>query len=319
MKVGIRPIEGGRDFSGTMAQALAAERLGFDSVWYAEHYTPDEHWWPAGLLNLAAVAARTEEIEIGTNILITPFYHPVWLASAGSMLDIISEGRFVCGLGVGYDPVEFEAFDVDLDERVGRTIETVILLKRLWTRDEVTYEGQYYSLDGFELAPKPLRDPRPPIWMGVWGDYLLSQAAKRADAWIPGTAADLDQLMEKRAVYDEHLEGSPGCRPLLRDIVVADSRSDALDRAERYLAPKYDVYADRGHQYFTEYHATPLEEFLEDRAIVGTPDDCIEQIQTYRDRFDVDHLMFRFTYHGMTVDDGIDQLERIATEVLPSF
>ena len=126
MKFGLRPIEGGPEFGQTLEQVVLAEELGFDSVWFAEHYTPDEQWWPASLLNLAAVATRTSDILLGTNVLITPYYRPVWLAAATSMLDVISEGRFVCGLGVGYSEPEYAAMGVDRDERVGRFIETAM-------------------------------------------------------------------------------------------------------------------------------------------------------------------------------------------------
>lgn len=319
MKFGIRPIEGGNDFDPTLDQVEYAEELGFDSVWFAEHYTPDDQWWPANLLNLAAVAARTSTIEIGSNIIVTPFYHPVWLANATAMLDVISNGRLVCGLGVGYDPVEFDAMGIDLDDRVGRTIESIITLKKLWTEETATYEGQHFEVDDYGIAPKPIQDPRPEIWMGVWGDYLLKQAGKRVDAWIPGAVADIETLEAKQAIYNEHVDGEPPTRPLLRDIVVGDSKEDAMASAKAHLHEKYEIYAERGHQFFTDYEESRFEEFAERRIIVGTPEQCIEQIEHYREVLDIDHLMFRFSYHDMDYEETISRMERIATEILPAF
>lgn len=319
MKFGLRPMEGGNDFTPTLEQIEAAEELGFDSVWFAEHYTPDEQWWPTSLLNLAAVASRTTEIELGSNIIVAPFYNPVWLANAVAMLDVISEGRFTCGLGVGYDPTEFEAFDVSLDDRVGRTIETTILLKKLWTQDRVSFDGKHFSVDDYGIAPQPQQEPRPEIWYGVWGNYLLEQAAKRADAWIPGAVASLDVLEEKQALYDEHLNGAPESRPLLRDIVVGETRTKAMERAKEHLDEKYQIYAGRGHQFFEDYESDRFEEFARERIIVGTPEECIEGIETYRDALDLDHLIFRFTYPDMDSEETMETMETIATEVLSAF
>lgn len=320
MKFGLRPLEGGDDFSRTLDQVERAEALGFDSAWFAEHYTDDDQWWPGALVNLAALATRTSEIQLGTNILVAPFYNPVWLASNVAMLDRISGGRVVCGLGVGYDPAEFAAFDVELDDRVGRTIELTEIVTRLWTEESVSFDGKFFSLDEYGIAPKPVQEPRPPVWFGVWGEYLLSQAATRADAWIPGAVADIDSLADKRATYDAHLpdEASPE-RPLLRDIVVADTEAEARRRAKRRLGPKYAVYASRGHQYFTDYTEAEFGAFAEGRVIRGTPDDCIDEIERYRERLGIDHLILRFNYPGMSADDVQAEMETIAAEILPAF
>ncbi len=319
MEFGIRPIEGGTSFDQTLEQVVHAESLGFDSVWFAEHYTPDDQWWPTSLLNLAAVATRTSTIKLGSNIIIAPFYRPVWLANAGAMLDVISDGRFVCGLGLGYDPVEFDAMGVSMDDRVGRTIENLMLLKRLWTEESVTFDGKHFSLDDYGMAPKPVQDPRPEVWLGVWGEYLIGQAAERADAWIPGAVADKAVLAEKTETYESHLTDRPATRPLLRDVVVEDSREAALRTAKQYLHEKYSVYAGRGHQFFTDYDESRFEAYAEDRIIFGTPQQCIDEIAEYRDLLGIDHLLLRFNYHGMSHAEMIDRMDRIADEVLPSF
>lgn len=319
MKFGLRPIEGGNEFDRTLQQVVRAEELGFDSVWFAEHYTPDEQWWPTSLINLSAAATRTSDILLGSNIIIAPFYHPVWLANAGAMLDVVSDGRFVCGLGVGYDPVEFSAMGIDMDDRVGRTIENVILLKRLWTQDEVTFDGKHFSVEEYGIDPKPLQDPRPEIWLGVWGEYLLSQAAKRADAWIPGAVADRGVLEEKMAIYDDNRTDEAATRPLLRDIVVEDSREEALHTAKQFLHEKYEVYAQRGHQFFTDYSEDRFEEYAADRIVFGTPQQCIDEIAEYRDSLGIDHMLLRFNYPGMDYDDMMDRMDRIANDILPSF
>lgn len=319
MEFGIRPIEGGTRFEQTLEQVVHAEDVGFDSVWFAEHYTPDDQWWPASLLNLAAVATRTSRIKLGSNIIIAPFYHPVWLANAGAMLDVISDGRFIAGLGLGYDPTEFDAMGVDIDDRIGRTIENIILLKKLWTQDSVTFDGKHFAVQEYGIAPKPIQEPRPEIWLGVWGEYLLSQAAKRTDAWIPGAVADKAALTERNEIYEEALDDEPATRPLLRDIIVEDTEHEALATAKQYLHKKYSVYESRGHQFFTDYSEARFEEYAQDRIIYGTPQQCIDEIADYESRFGIDHLLLRFIYPEMPFDDALSRMDRIADEVLPSF
>lgn len=317
MKWGIRPSEGGIDFSSALEQATYAESLGFDSVWFAEHYGPDEEWWPSPLLSLSAVATQTDEITIGTNILITPLYNPVWLAASTAQLDVISEGRFVCGLGVGYGDDEFAAFGVDRDERVGRLIETIDLLKAFWTGQDVDYHGRHYTIKGFRLEPKPIQEPRPEIWLGVWGDYLLKQAAERADAWIPGTAASFDEVAERNREYLSNVgpDNEPKTRPLLRDIIVADTDEEAIDLAQDRLHNKFCVYRERGHPAYQSYSGDHFEEFATARSIVGSVDTCIEQIEAYRDELNIDHFIFRFP--KMAHEEILGTMDVIADEIVP--
>lgn len=321
MKVGLKPREGGSGFDETIAQTQLAEDVGFDSVWFSEHYSSfEEYIWPTPLLTLSALASRTDRIELGTNVLIAPFYHPVKLASSVSLLDVVSDGRVVCGLGVGYDENEFRAFGVPREESVGRTIETTILLKKLLTEERVTFEGQYFEIEEFTTTPRPVQEPRPPIWYGVWGEYMLEQAARRADAWVPGAVADLDTLREKQATYHEHLpEGSDRTQPLLRDMVIAESDEEAVALAEQYLGPKWNEYAENDHPLFTEYHETPFREFAKDRIIMGTAESCIEQIGRFRDELDVDHLILRFYYPDKSHEEMMDEITYVGEEVLPEI
>lgn len=320
MKFGLRPKEGGQTFDDILAQVQLAEECGFNSVWFAEHYSTDEQWWPSPLVNLAALATQTSDIYLGTNILIAPFYNPVWLASTVAMVDVISDGRVICGLGVGYDEAEFEAFDVSLDDRVGRTIENIILLKRLWTQESVTFDGKYFSLDEFGITPKPVQDPRPDIWLGVWGDYLISQAAKRADAWIPGAVANISELADRNAGYVETLkdEGrTPTTRPLLRDVIVADTDEEAMARAKGLLHEKYMIYKGRNHPFFADYSEDTFESFVKDRVIIGSVSSCVEQIERFQNELGIDYLMVRFP--GMSQEEILDSIRTVSDRVFPHF
>ena len=132
MKIGLSPLQGQASFDETLRECEHAEAAGFDSVWLGEHHNnPILH--PAPLIGLAAIASRTTRVKLGTGVLLLPLYHPMMVAEEGAMVDMISGGRLILGIGAGYAPEEFSAFGYSLKERGSRLEEGASLLCRLWT------------------------------------------------------------------------------------------------------------------------------------------------------------------------------------------
>ena len=130
MEVGLSPLQGQTSFEETLRECERAEEAGFDSVWLGEHHNnPILH--PAPLIGLAAIASRTSRIRLGTGVLLLPLYHPMMVAEEGAMVDMISGGRLILGIGAGYAPEEFAAFGRPLAERGSRLEEGAALLLRL--------------------------------------------------------------------------------------------------------------------------------------------------------------------------------------------
>ena len=115
-----------------------------------------------------------------------PFYHPVRLAEETALLDVVSNGRAVLGVAIGYKPDEFLLYDAALEKRGARFEEGLALMKALWTRDGVTHRGEHFTVVDGRIEPKPVQRPHPPLWIGGWGDVTLRRAALLADAWLPG-------------------------------------------------------------------------------------------------------------------------------------
>ena len=181
MKIGLSPLQGQANFEETLQECEQAEAAGFDSLWLGEHHN-HEVLYPAPLIGLAAVASRTRSIRLGTGVLLLPLYHPLAVAEEAAMVDVISGGRLILGVGAGYAPEEFSAFGYSIKQRGSRLEESASLLQRLWTEENVTHHGRHYQFDNITVAPRPLQRPRPPIWFGAWAEPAIRRAARFGDA-----------------------------------------------------------------------------------------------------------------------------------------
>jgi len=175
-------------YKDCLGAALEAERLGFNSVWVYD----DLHGFPSGgvldsLTAWAAVAQATKKIAIGSCVIAIQRYHPVTLSKALTTIDWVSNGRIVVGIGAG-GFVENYGFPA-LSKPVRRMVEAIEVMKALWTRNGVDYEGLYFKIEGASLVPKPLQKPHPPIWLGANSPRTLRLAAEMADGWLPMVTA----------------------------------------------------------------------------------------------------------------------------------
>jgi len=187
----------------TLAQR--AESLGFDSAWVSDHiilprsvdsfypyaangvatFRPDEDYYePLAALNF--LAGCTQKIRLGTHVLILPYRNPVLTAKMISTLDVLSEGRFILGAGVGWMEEEFKALGLDtFAQRGAVTDEYIQLFKELWTKDNPEFQGEHYRLSESGFQPKPVQKPHPPIWIGGHTNPAIRRAAKYGDGWMP--------------------------------------------------------------------------------------------------------------------------------------
>jgi probable F420-dependent oxidoreductase len=169
-----------------LAMAERAEAAGFDSVWVGDSVTARPRHEPLTLL--AAVAARTRRVRLGTAVLLPGLRQPVVLAHLVATLDRIAEGRVILGVGIAADmPAirrEFEALGVPWERRIGRYLETLEICQALWRRDGVSFAGKHFTLRDVTLEPKPHRPGGPPLWIGGSGASALRDAAL-FDAWFP--------------------------------------------------------------------------------------------------------------------------------------
>lgn len=337
MKLGFCPVQGDEHYEEAIEEVRYADEAGLDSVFLQEHHEASvDQYWSDPLTVLTAFATRTDSIELGTAILLLPLYHPVRLAERGAILDGISNGRFTLGAAVGYRPREFELMQVPREERGAMFEEYLAIVSRCWSEDSVTFEGEYYELEEFRCTPRPAGSSRPAVWIGGYHGVVLDRSARfvaddLADAWFPGTQPDRDGLVDRRDRFEEMLaerdvDPDAVSQPLFRDGVIAETREDAREMALEHLVEGYEKqYEGRGHEpsekgdlghdvLRSEYEP---EDLIEDRFIVGDPDDWVEELRAYEDALGVDHMITRIYFEGMDHDDVMDQLTLLCEEVAP--
>jgi alkanesulfonate monooxygenase SsuD/methylene tetrahydromethanopterin reductase-like flavin-dependent oxidoreductase (luciferase family) len=176
------PPGSGRSFAELYSQMFRqgerAEELGFDSIWLTEHHFTDDGYLPSMMPMAAVLATRTRRMTIGTYVLLAPFQHPLRLAEDSAVTDVISNGRLRLGLGLGYRPEEFEGFGVPRNERLGRTLETVEILRRAWTGARFDFAGKYFNFRDVRVLPRPVSQPHPEILWGAAAAKAIQRAAR---------------------------------------------------------------------------------------------------------------------------------------------
>src|SRR6266571_2979430 len=302
LKVGFIPIEGGHYYREALEEVTRAEELGFDSVWMEEHHSVVNHYWPSPLPVLAGFATRTSRVTLGTDILVAAFYHPVRLAEDIALLDVMSGGRVVLGAAIGYKPDEFTLYGVELEKRGARFEEQLAIVKGLWTQDTFSFRGTYYQVEG-TLEPKPITKPRPPIWIGGWGEITLRRAATLGDNWIPGPTAELPRLLEGKKQF------------------LANTGREARELAERHIMVSYRKEYAGGwrHPFIDASIATDLDTIKKDRFLIGSPEQVIEDLRPFVEQYGMTHLICRLFFPGMPHRHIMRELELIAREVRPAF
>jgi len=197
--------------SSIASVAHKAEELGFESLWIPEHIilpvnykspypyskngrmpAPPETPLHDPMLALAFVAGITTKVKLATGIYVLPIRNPVTTAKAVASLDVLSGGRFIFGIGIGWLEEEFDAVGMNFKDRALRTREYVALMKELWTKDEPAYEGKTVRVSGCKFMPKPVQKPYPPIVFGGHTEPALKRTARYGDGWY-GIAENIDE------------------------------------------------------------------------------------------------------------------------------
>jgi probable F420-dependent oxidoreductase len=249
--------------------ARRAEAAGLQSVWAIDRLVFDN---AEALLSLAAAAAVTTRVRLGTGVLLGATRPPALLAKMGATLDFLSNGRFILGLGVGNRPDDFASVGVPFEQRGARVSETIALLRQTWRGEPVDHAGRHFALDVGAIGPRPVRPGGPPIWLGGASEAALRRAGRLADGFIASSSGTADDLRRTWATLDEQARAAgrdPASitRAALVWAAVDDDAALAHERASAYLRHYYP----------------PARAAVPPMALVGTPAQCRERAVAFFD------------------------------------
>ncbi len=254
MKVGLYLLNqcyGDQDITAVLANAIeqvqVARDCGFASIWCGEHYlvSPMQFIQPYQLLS--RLIPEAGGMTLGINLVIVPLKNPAQIAEEAVTMDLLTGGRFVLCLGLGYREEEFSTFGVPMNERVSRFTESVEVLKRLFSDKTVSHQGEHYAIHELGLGLRPTQRPYPPIWIAGTVDAAVRRAARLGDAWMNLFTLSYDQLAHQKAVFEEERAkaglSAPTEWPLMRECYIGASAETALEECAGSLGGKYDFYA----------------------------------------------------------------------------
>lgn len=307
-------------FPSLVAQAQLMERLGYDVALLGER-----HQRAGGYVDtfttMAWLLAHTTRLRVGSGGFILPIHHPYRLAQQSAALDQASAGRVVFGAVLGYNEGDFAPFGIRTGERVGRFVESLAIIRRLWTGEGTTHHGRYWSLDDVFIAPAAVRPSGPPVWIGAKVDAAIRRAAVLGDGWFASANDTVDALRKQVEVYREAraCAGKPaGDIVLMRDGFVADSATAARAALEGPLLAKYREYDGWKSSSSDRDRYAPSYEDALPRLVAGSPAQCVEQVGRYAE-LGITTLVLRCQFPGLDHAATMRCLERFGMDVMPHF
>jgi alkanesulfonate monooxygenase SsuD/methylene tetrahydromethanopterin reductase-like flavin-dependent oxidoreductase (luciferase family) len=307
-------------------QVRAARDAGFDLIVMGQHYLSTPFQELQTLPSLARLAAEAGTMRVGATVLLLPLLNPIDVAEQVATMDVICEGRFVFGVGLGYRDEEYEAFGVRREERVGRLVEGLQVINRLWSEEEVTHHGRFFHCTKARMVLKPVQQPRPPLWFAANNNAAVERSAHLADAWVINPHAKLSILEHQMALYRKTLHEAgkpfPAELPMIKELYVAPDRNTALQECRPFLEAKYQAYASWGQDKALPQEDSfdlAFEELIQDRFIIGDPDDCIRELRRYVDALGVNCFIFRIQWPGMEQAKVLRTIKLLAERVMPEL
>jgi len=303
---------------------VLADELGFSHVWLAEHHFADDAHNCSAMPILAAVAARTRRIRVGTYIILLAFHHPILVAEDAATLDLLSNGRFDLAVGAGPMPVECEVFGLQPKESFARTYEALEVVQKCWTEEVFSHHGRYFHFDNVRMTTKPVQRPHPPILMAAGGPQSAQKAAQRGYGLAMG-------MGPAHGVYVEavHAAGrDPAQMPILSGpigIHLADTTQQAWDEAEEPLRAWLEFYRRRNAPFVPpvppagEFRRTPGIGFAGMPFFVGTVTEVGERLRAMFVRAPLDEMALYFHLPGIPFASVAQSMTLFARHILPEL
>lgn len=314
-----------------LEQIQLADKLGYEAAWIAEHNARSYGVVSNTAVYLAAAAATTENIKLATGVTRLPLHHPLKVAEEMSLVDIISNGRLYLGVGKGYDKLEFDAYNIDFDDRHERYLESLDILKAALQSEKVTYSGQFYNIENVPVYPRPVQQDGPPIFVMVSGnDASMINAAKQGHSFMLGGITNEDtkhkialyrQAAQESGLSEEYIESVIKRSGKLLFCYVAETTEQAQEEyreglewymSERDNRPTFGVI-DRERN-------VDYDKFLKsENTLVGSPEKVIQDIQNFREETGLDNIILWMNIGGQKQENVLKSISLFNEKVMPHF
>jgi alkanesulfonate monooxygenase SsuD/methylene tetrahydromethanopterin reductase-like flavin-dependent oxidoreductase (luciferase family) len=327
MDRGATPLD--RFYEERLKLVEAYDRAGFYGYHVAEHYATPLGVAPSPGVWLAAVAQRTKQLRFGPLVYLLPLYHPIKLLEEICMLDQISGGRLMLGVGRGISPIELRYYGLDPDQTPAMYAEALEVILRGMTSERLTFEGKHYNFRDVPMEMTPFQTPYPPLWYGLARAEAIPWAAQHRVNIVgnlPG--APMRALTDRYRSEWDGLGNDPADLPLMgvgRHVVVAQTRHEALEIARR----GYDKWRASFLKLWIEHGMMPspaavFPERYEDaeaqgRTIAGTPDQVRDYLQQAIDDAGLNYLLCRFAFGDITGDEALNSIDLFTRLVMPDI
>lgn len=305
-----------------LEQAVWAEEAGFESVQVSEHHVTDEGYLPSVFPFLAAIAARTSTISLGSAVLLAPLHHPLRFAEDAAFVDQLSGGRLELGLGLGYRRDEFRALGVPRKERGTRTEELIEVARKAWAGEPFSHEGEHWRFTDVSVGPTPVRPGGVPLWLGGATEQAAQRAGRLGCHFMPDAYMPVEHYATYRQALAEAGHDPGAFRTAINPTVyVAEDSQQAWDDVKDHVLYQFNRYRE----WFAAGGDAPAatvdhpDELPRDRYLIGTPDEVSAKIEALHAREPFHRLFFWVRLPGLSQELSQRSLELFASEVMPRF
>ena len=288
-----RPLRQG--FAAALKEIQFAEKLGMTTMMISSQHFEENDILPSPFVACSFIAAQTKKIRLGPGILLFPLaYNPIHVAEDGAVFDALSDGRLNFATGQGFRKEEFAGFGISRKERPSRVREGTNIIRKLWTEDHVSHDGQYWKLNDVTLRPKPVQKPNPPIWVSAETESAVRIAGEVGDGWF----ADPKQPMaivrrNAKAFHEEYRKAGRDPKRaeigIWREFYVSETDKKAWEEAGNTMREEFAKYLSWSHLVDDEGKIIPphrtdlLDDLVRDRFVIGGPERCIEALKEYKE------------------------------------
>lgn len=308
-------------------QAQLAEQLGIDSIWLSEHHGAEDGYLPSLLPLAAAILQATERLVVGTAVLLAPFHHPIRLAEDVAVIDQLSGGRFILGMGTGWRDREFRSFGLEPRRRNTTLEETVGFLRQAWRGERFDFDGRIHRFEDVLVRPRPFTPGGPPIWLGGTGPRALERAGRLASGHF-GVGKGFDDALAgwNQAVAARNPDAStPFAFGQLRSGFIAGDPEEAFALASRGMRYTLGVHAGWAAEMAggSPTDAPPVtDEQLQDYNLFGSAADIVDGLALYAERFagrDDCHLAFKLHHPYVGREAVLAAIDAYGKQVVPQL